>query len=678
MLRSEGPFEVVERVGPNAYKLKLLGGFGVYSTFNVGDLAPFLFEEYVGDNDPKLRAISFEEDGFDAGARWGYSGKLNAKGAALSFVVPLIKEGKPIAILPTEEIAKNTKKWSNAAVLYVVGFSPLIAAIHRFIAEQWNRIAKPEVYWHDDGYFIVNFCSHVDLNSVLCNGPDMYNGKPIIVKQWSDKFYFSAEVLRNVPLWVRLSNFPLNCWGTETLSKIGSLLGVPICADECTTRKLRVSFARLLMEIDVTKSLPKSVWVESLGGELVELTVEYNWIPPFCEKCKKVGHACVGQQDKPMSYAQQVMKKPQPLQQNTRVLNVAVVTSQAINKPANLDEWQLVKNKRKGVAVSQNVTSNTNQFSVLSESVSGDQGVQASKQRSKRGWAPLDAMIVVTWNMRGLNDPSKVADVKQLLLGTKSDYIFLLETKVKVKKCEAIQKKFVGFTWIANYTASTRGRIWVGWKNDRLHVDVLAVHEHFIHYLISTKDLQTQIAYTFVYGLHSVHDRKRMWAVIQSLGVIPIPWLCAGDFNAILDDEDKINGNPISAYETKDFQKFIGNMELVEIKSKGSYYSWSNKARNGPRVYSRIDRGLINAAWLTQYRNVEAIYLAPSLSDHTPVLYEVFPSSTGKGKPFKFLNCLLSHVDFQITIEDAWRKEASGGAMLRWNKLKTIKEKLKR
>lgn len=68
MPRSEGPFEVVERVGPNAYKLKLLGDFGVHATFNVGDLAPFLFEDDIGDDDPELRAIPFEEEGFDAGA----------------------------------------------------------------------------------------------------------------------------------------------------------------------------------------------------------------------------------------------------------------------------------------------------------------------------------------------------------------------------------------------------------------------------------------------------------------------------------------------------------------------------------------------------------------------------------------------------------------------------------
>ena len=54
MPRAEGPFEVIEKVNENAYKLYLGGKHGVASTFNVGDLAPYL-------EDDELRAIPFQE-----------------------------------------------------------------------------------------------------------------------------------------------------------------------------------------------------------------------------------------------------------------------------------------------------------------------------------------------------------------------------------------------------------------------------------------------------------------------------------------------------------------------------------------------------------------------------------------------------------------------------------------
>lgn len=41
--RADGPFEVLERIGDNAYKIDLPSEFGnVSATFNVGDLSPYL------------------------------------------------------------------------------------------------------------------------------------------------------------------------------------------------------------------------------------------------------------------------------------------------------------------------------------------------------------------------------------------------------------------------------------------------------------------------------------------------------------------------------------------------------------------------------------------------------------------------------------------------------------
>jgi len=45
MPRSDGPFEVLEKIGPNAYKIDLPGVLGVSATFNVADLSPYYDED---------------------------------------------------------------------------------------------------------------------------------------------------------------------------------------------------------------------------------------------------------------------------------------------------------------------------------------------------------------------------------------------------------------------------------------------------------------------------------------------------------------------------------------------------------------------------------------------------------------------------------------------------------
>jgi len=48
MPRSDGPFKVLEKVNDNAYKLELPEDMGVSSTFNVGDLTPYLEDKEDG------------------------------------------------------------------------------------------------------------------------------------------------------------------------------------------------------------------------------------------------------------------------------------------------------------------------------------------------------------------------------------------------------------------------------------------------------------------------------------------------------------------------------------------------------------------------------------------------------------------------------------------------------
>ena len=58
--RGDGPFQVLERINDNAYKLDLLGEYNVNATFNVIDLNIF----YVGDD---LRTNHFQDEGNDEG-----------------------------------------------------------------------------------------------------------------------------------------------------------------------------------------------------------------------------------------------------------------------------------------------------------------------------------------------------------------------------------------------------------------------------------------------------------------------------------------------------------------------------------------------------------------------------------------------------------------------------------
>ncbi|XP_058752249.1 uncharacterized protein LOC131625409 [Vicia villosa] len=73
---------------------------------------------------------------------------------------------------------------------------------------------------------------------------------------------------------------------------LASAFGTPIVTDEFTTSKLRVSYARVLVEVDITQKLLEEIVIKDKEGNVVIQKVEYEWRPNLCEKCQAVGHNC--------------------------------------------------------------------------------------------------------------------------------------------------------------------------------------------------------------------------------------------------------------------------------------------------------------------------------------------------------------------------------------------------
>lgn len=83
----------------------------------------------------------------------------------------------------------------------------------------------------------------------------------MLLRDWKPYFNLKKDMLRTVPIWVRLPQLALYLWGKRSLSKIVSALGTPLVTDECTTNRLRVSYACILMEIDITRTLSEEITI---------------------------------------------------------------------------------------------------------------------------------------------------------------------------------------------------------------------------------------------------------------------------------------------------------------------------------------------------------------------------------------------------------------------------------
>ncbi|MCE5166618.1 hypothetical protein HAX54_022664, partial [Datura stramonium] len=66
--------------------------------------------------------------------------------------------------------------------------------------------------------------------------------------------------------------------------------------------------------------------------------------------------------------------------------------------------------------------------------------------------------------------------------------------------------------------------------------------------------------------------------------------------------EDRAYGNPVQVAEVKDFREWIVSSGIVEMKTIGRRYTWTNN-----HVCSKIDWVSCNSAWMNYFPLIEAM-----------------------------------------------------------------------
>ncbi|XP_070013346.1 uncharacterized protein LOC142176171 [Nicotiana tabacum] len=171
-----------------------------------------------------------------------------------------------------------------------MGGNPAFKEMLKFAYGVWNSVTTT-VLLHDDGYFIFKFESIEDKMQIMAKGPYTFNNRPMVLKNWELDFEFDKEPKRVMPLWVTFPGLPIQCWAEENLGRIASCLGKPICTDRLMTQCKRISYARVLIEMDITQSLPDELNIEHPDGKIRVQIVEYEWKTKLCQECYQFGHS---------------------------------------------------------------------------------------------------------------------------------------------------------------------------------------------------------------------------------------------------------------------------------------------------------------------------------------------------------------------------------------------------
>ncbi|KAL8161345.1 hypothetical protein V2J09_012834 [Rumex salicifolius] len=138
-----------------------------------------------------------------------------------------------------------------------------------------------------NNFFLVRFELDSDPQGALTGGPWTMFGHYMMVKQWSIEFNPQTSVINSTGVWVRISRLSMMMYDRNLLFAISSTIENPLRIDNNTLNATRGRFAKVCIEVDLTKPLKGEMFV---NGE--RLQIEYENLHLICFTCGRYGHDC--------------------------------------------------------------------------------------------------------------------------------------------------------------------------------------------------------------------------------------------------------------------------------------------------------------------------------------------------------------------------------------------------
>lgn len=185
---------------------------------------------------------------------------------------------------------------------------------------------------------------------------------------------------------------------------------------------------------------------------------------------------------------------------------------------------------------------------------------------------PLLKFLMIStifWNIRGVRSNKGIHRLKQLIDINCILFVAIMEPMVSKERIEGY-RKFLGFK---ECVSNDNGKIWCFWKNVN-QATVIANEEQQISIKMDDGRTNPSVFITAVYAKCTSRERKDLWCNLEDISLaIDGPWCIGGDFNVILEPDEKLGGMPHRMYKSLDFQMCMDNCGVTDIGFFGAKYT---------------------------------------------------------------------------------------------------------
>ncbi|XP_075665213.1 uncharacterized protein LOC142634846 [Castanea sativa] len=276
-------------------------------------------------------------------------------------------------------------------------------------------------------------------------------------------------------------------------------------------------------------------------------------------------------------------------------------------------------------------------------------------------------MSCLAWNCCGLGNLRTGKELVEIVRAKDPAVVFLVETRTDDARLEFVQSS-IGFDhrWVVPRVGRNGGLVHY-WRAS-VNLKVEGSDRYYIDAVIKNSENEWRL--TGFFGEPDTARRHEARSKLRNLNSHPEkPWLCFGDFNEIIRQDEKLGSARRPHYQMQQFREVIDECGFMDLGFEGSKFTWSKHFENGSSIWERLDRCLVTNSWFMKFAGSRVFHLTCTSSDHVPILISLLGLSPPvRKKIFHFEQMWLSDSSCEEVVYSVWGSGSGlgdGGNILR-------------
>ncbi|KAG5253172.1 receptor protein [Salix suchowensis] len=191
----------------------------------------------------------------------------------------------PVIKISSEEKKRIRAPWQQTLIIKLMGRKVGYMFFMQRLRNMWKLRGDFTLTDLGNEFYLAKFANPEDREHVLFGGPWMVTDHYLTIRTWHPNFDPFEATIDKVAVWVRLPELALEYYDTAVLWKIGDKIGKTLKIDRTTSVGMRGNFARLCVEVDLTKPLLAKFKLRRRVRRIM-----YEGLHSICFHCGQYGH----------------------------------------------------------------------------------------------------------------------------------------------------------------------------------------------------------------------------------------------------------------------------------------------------------------------------------------------------------------------------------------------------